>query len=242
MMSIQFRNKTLTGQNYKCGKCLQAKSESKKSTVRKDGGPYSCITTAISSGNKSGAKTIQCETDDPLEIKQEVIEDPSKFCTVYIKEDDILEDKPQPQTIKKQKIQEAEEEKKHRCEKCARSYKRQKSLREHQKYYCDVKPQFICKFCGKEFRRNRILNSHIVRSHQKSTSKILEKKHKCDKCPRSYTWVNALNEHKRSVHAAVKPEFKCDYCAHITNRKSSLAKHMMDRHLKSKKRQRNIKA
>ncbi|XP_033231756.1 uncharacterized protein LOC117182760 [Belonocnema kinseyi] len=83
------------------------KSKSKKSTQRKDGGPYSGTTSRISSGNKSCAKSLfEYNFDETLEIKQEVLEDPeteevtnekcdtkyeSIVCTVDIRED-ILAD------------------------------------------------------------------------------------------------------------------------------------------------------
>ncbi|XP_033208457.1 zinc finger protein 595-like [Belonocnema kinseyi] len=154
----------------------------------------------------------------------------SKFCTVYIRGDDILEVKPKLETLK-EAIQSPDLERKHTCEKCARSYKWKTHLNQHLKYDCDVKPQFECKFCGKKFRRNNMLNIHIARLHQKSNSDKSSAVHKCDKCPRTYTWYNALSRHKRLEHATVKPEFVCDYCGYSTNRKSSLTRHIIKQHI-----------
>ncbi|XP_033231874.1 zinc finger protein 728-like [Belonocnema kinseyi] len=149
-----------------------SKTDSRKSTETLDCGPYSCTPTPISSGKKSGAETLQYDIHDPLEIKEEIIQDPepitvhegnksneSKFCTIYVR-DDILAVKSKPQTMEKQKIQESEQEKKYACEKCARSYKYKRHLHRHKKFECDVKPQFQCEFCNKRFAHKRGMLCH----------------------------------------------------------------------------------
>ncbi|XP_033231875.1 zinc finger protein 595-like [Belonocnema kinseyi] len=210
------------------------------------GWPYSYTTTHMPSVNKSGTKTlIKYDLDDTLYIKQKFIQDPetsqtthegnktneSKFYTVYIKEHDVLEVKHRPQTVKKKQIQESEQEKKHTCEKCARSYKRKVHLNQHVRYECDVRLQFRCTFCGKEFKRKGDLSRHVSQIHIKKIFLKLGMKYICEKCSRSYLSLSGLHHHKRVEHAAVKPQFICDFCGYKSNRKTTLINHILKMHL-----------
>ncbi|XP_033231831.1 zinc finger protein 682-like [Belonocnema kinseyi] len=221
------------------------KIQGKKSSGRPVGESSSCTTTLISSDNNCGTKNlIEYENDDALDIKEELIQDQetipapkqnktnqSKFCTVYIRADDILEATSKPQALKKQKIQKSEQEKKHTCEKCARSYKWKRHLNRHLKYECDVRPQFRCNFCGKLFKRVGNMNLHVNRVHHKTNSVKSVLRHNCDKCSRSYNWLKDLIRHKNLVHAVVKPQFICDFCGYESNMKRPLVRHMISRHL-----------
>ncbi|XP_033231872.1 gastrula zinc finger protein XlCGF57.1-like [Belonocnema kinseyi] len=134
------------------------------------------VKTLISSRNKDGVNTfIKYDFDKTLDIKEEIIQefsDPepvaaheenepieSKFCTVYVREDEIFAVKPKMHTHKKQKTEESNPEKKYKCIKCARGYTNKGNLTSHQKYECDVKSQFLCKFCNKQFAHK----SHMIR-------------------------------------------------------------------------------
>ncbi|XP_033231837.1 zinc finger protein 493-like [Belonocnema kinseyi] len=187
---------------------------------------------------------IEYIIDEALEIKEEIMEDQentsqkrsqkheSKWYTVNIKGTDNFTFDEKLLTYNKKKIQESKQglENKHKCEKCARSYKYRQDLDRHKKFECGVMPQFKCKFCEKRFKQNSALTTHILGVHQKAKKSALI--YKCDKCPRSYTWLNALYRHKQAEHAAVKPEFICAYCGHKTNQKYSLASHIYSRHSK----------
>ncbi|XP_033210152.1 zinc finger protein 718-like [Belonocnema kinseyi] len=189
---------------------------------------------------------MEYDVDETLEIKEEIIQDQeaitiqkrdktneSKFCTVYVREDDILEIKPKPQTLKKQKMQESEQ--KHTCEKCGRTYKNKCHMNYHQKYLCGVMPQFSCKFCNKQFKRKSVMNAHVNRVHRSTNSKTVVFKHKCDKCSRSYNWLGDLVRHKRLVHALEKPQFICDFCGHRFNAKYHLVGHIVSLHSQTSK-------
>ncbi|XP_033231826.1 zinc finger protein 354A-like [Belonocnema kinseyi] len=98
LKSIMYRHKCF--QSYSLLRDLSRRKYLKHAAVIQES-----TTAHISPGNSSGAKTlIKYDLDDTLEIKEELIEDPvaitvnkqnksneSTFCTVYIKEDDILE-------------------------------------------------------------------------------------------------------------------------------------------------------
>ncbi|XP_033231820.1 zinc finger protein 257-like [Belonocnema kinseyi] len=202
------------------------KDESKTSTGRLVNAPQSCTSTHISSDNKSAIKTlIEYDVDETLEIKEEIIQgketttgqklnktNESKFCTVYIREDDISQALP----------------KRHTCEKCGRTYKTKYHMNYHQKFECGVMPQFSCDFCNQLFKRKSVMNAHVRRIHHKTKSKTLN--YKCEKCSRSYNWLGSLTRHKTLVHAVEKPQFICDFCGHKSNRKCNLVKHITSRH------------
>ncbi|XP_033207787.1 zinc finger protein 85-like [Belonocnema kinseyi] len=184
-----------------------------------------------------------CKNDKSVETKEEGIHDQeilqkkskqryeSKLCTVHVKGDEILAPK-KKQTQKKQKIQESKQEKKYKCKKCARSYAQKRSLSSHQKYECDVIPQFQCQFCSKRFKRRNAIRSHVDFVHLKKNLQTKNIRYFCDKCSRSYIWPNDLTRHKRLQHGAVKPKFFCDYCSYTTKQKVDLSHHITLRHLK----------
>ncbi|XP_033208826.1 zinc finger protein 761-like [Belonocnema kinseyi] len=197
--------------------------------------------------NRQTDSTCEAEytNDLTLDIKEEIDEDQeatgqdynkkyeSKCFTLGIKETEKFSVKKLP-IHKKQKIWESEQksEKEYKCEKCARTYIRNRSLIAHQKFECNVIPQFSCKFCNKRFKIKSNVNRHIVQVHQKPNSNA-SLRHNCDECSRSYTSRNNLSRHKRSEHAGVKPQLLfCDLCGHKTTRKSCLSAHISVRHLK----------
>ncbi|XP_033231760.1 zinc finger protein 69 homolog [Belonocnema kinseyi] len=219
---------------------------SSKATVRRKRNPKyetKSSTSEFSFHNNSEAKTIiKYETDETLDIKQEIIHDEettevtdpslnqkneSKVCTVYVKEDFLVSNMKQ-QRQNKQEIQNSEPEIKYKCKKCARSYKEKKYLTIHKKYECGVTPQFMCHLCGRQCRHKSSFNSHMRIFHlPKSNSETSKVNYNCDNCTRSYNSTRGLARHKREKHAAVIPEFICDYCGHKTNRKFQLGIHII---------------
>ncbi|XP_033210150.1 zinc finger protein 718-like isoform X2 [Belonocnema kinseyi] len=270
---------------------LQIKSESKKSGGRSDGGPYCFKAPDIIFMNAS--TLVKSEIEETLDINEEIIQDSEtadqerdkisnlKVCTVDIKGNYILPVKKSLRRKKNHTGEESKNEKRYKCEKCARSYKWSENLRRHKKFECGVMPQFTCQFCGNQFSRKCNMKSHIDIVHFKTSNRsILQKlkrkhnslkgvgnaadvphficdicdykskrkdyllnhmksrhslkpktKYNCDKCSRSYSWICDLNRHKQLKHAEVKPQVFCDFCGHKTNMKSSLAKHIIARHL-----------
>ncbi|XP_033231830.1 zinc finger protein 99-like [Belonocnema kinseyi] len=80
--------------------------------------------------------SLKYEIAETFEIKEEIIQDQvtitvqkrnktnkSTSCTVNKKEDDMLDFKPKLETLKKQEIEESEQEKKHTCKKCDQTNK-----------------------------------------------------------------------------------------------------------------------
>ncbi|XP_033231867.1 zinc finger protein 676-like [Belonocnema kinseyi] len=204
---------------------------SAKTTTRRNFNPK-CRTTDISSVNYSGTRTsIEYDNDGTLEIKEEIIEDRETSAESILKT--ILTDnKPYSETEPRIQKSKNEPEKRYACEKCARRYTMKYNLTAHQKYDCNVFPMFKCKFCKKRFKRKGPMNKHVESVHLKTNLHRSKIRHKCDKCPRSYSWRRNLTRHKRSVHEANEPKLVCDHCGHKTTRKNLLLEHIMSLHLK----------
>ncbi|XP_033207782.1 zinc finger protein 320-like [Belonocnema kinseyi] len=240
--------KTKRGSNFKnqiWKRRTNAKTQQSKKSKKSKGrhrSSYSRTTARTSSGNKSAVKTlIEYDVDETLDIKEEVIEDEeialerfnrkyeSKFPIVCKREDDVV-DAAKLRTQKKQKLPKSNPEKKYECEKCARMYKHKHSLTSHQRFNCNVMPQFGCQFCNKRFKHKHHLNRHIIIAHEKKDSKESVLWHKCDICLRIYRSLGGLNTHKRAEHAAVKRQFICHYCSIIMIQKCHLSKHISTVH------------
>ncbi|XP_033231771.1 zinc finger protein 569-like [Belonocnema kinseyi] len=155
----------------------------------------------------------------------------SKLCTAAIREGMLAVNKKLP-SQKQQEIRDLNPEKKYKCKKCAQAYTQKKHLAYHEKYNCDVTPQFSCRFCGKPFTQKSHLSRHVGVVHLKSNLQPSKPKYNCNNCTRSYSSLGTLNRHNRLEHAAVKPQFICDFCGRKTNQKSNLVKHINSRHRK----------
>ncbi|XP_033231807.1 zinc finger protein PLAG1-like [Belonocnema kinseyi] len=206
-----------------------------------------CITAAF--GNNSDEKSLTCiieyDHDKTLEIKEEIIHDQltvpgqqsgkknkSKLCiTDKINAEILTVEKLRNQKKHRMQGSANEPEKEYKCEKCARSYKWRESYIRHIRFKCDVMPQFKCKICGKRFEQKSNLWRHMESVHQKSDLQISQTRHKCDQCPRSYSYIRGLNQHKRLEHAEVKPEFTCNICDYKTKRKDYLSNHIFTHHI-----------
>ncbi|XP_033231784.1 zinc finger protein 676-like [Belonocnema kinseyi] len=227
---------------------VNSKSELKTST-KQDVGSYDFQTTHIYSDSNSSSQTLSCrieyENDESLDIKEEIIQDQetptgykynkkyeSKLSTTEIREGDILVDK-NLLDQKKQKISGSKHKprKEYKCEKCARCYAHANNLNKHKKFDCGVMPQFRCKLCGRQFKRESFLKRHIVTIHQKTKLKTAERKYNCEKCNRSYSTIGNLNQHHSFKHAVVKRHFICDSCGYKANLKTHLSRHIITSHM-----------
>lgn len=79
-----------------------------------------------------------------------------------------------------------------------------------------IKREFVCLFCGKEFKSNKALNDHLP-------VHTGEKNYLCDICKKSYTTSANLQIHKRT-HIGLK-NFKCTVCDKAFHKKDSLKVH-----------------
>ncbi|XP_033231791.1 zinc finger protein 816-like [Belonocnema kinseyi] len=226
-------------------KYLEGMSEPREPTGIWDGGQHFYTTNYTSCKNYSAQTLIFYDDDETLEIKEEIIENQnttskkrnkkyeSKLCVVDLRKDNILSTEKKLCSKKKQKVHESKCKpgKTYKCKKCARSYKQKHTLKSHQKYECNVMPQYNCQFCGKLFKRVFSRNRHVRVVHLNTNLEASPTRHNCDKCSRSYTWRGDLNRHQRLVHAAVAPQFNCDICDYKTKLKGCLATHIVSKHI-----------
>ncbi|XP_033231779.1 GDNF-inducible zinc finger protein 1-like [Belonocnema kinseyi] len=196
-------------------------------------------TSSSNSDDKTSTYIIEYDPDTSLDIKEEIIEVQETIAgqkcdekyETKLRVTDVCDAKKKLLTREKQTIQKSKLENKYTCKKCARTYKRKALLNRHQKFECNVIPQFGCDLCDKRFKRNVHLRQHIVRVHDKTNIKALQRKYNCNKCSRSYSSSDSLTFHIRLEHAAVKPQFICDICGYKTKRKPSLSRHILAQHL-----------
>ncbi|XP_033208908.1 zinc finger protein 436-like [Belonocnema kinseyi] len=118
---------------------------------------------------------------------------------------------------------------KHTCNKCSRSYISLQGLIRHKRLkHASIVPYFSCGYCKFKTKQKDSLSKHTITRHLQTP----KAKHYCDKCSRSYNFLNSLTRHKRVQHAAVIPQFICDICGHKANLKYNLSVHISKRHLK----------
>ncbi|XP_033231749.1 zinc finger protein 595-like [Belonocnema kinseyi] len=224
----------------------KSKSYSKETKIRTTGECQAYLLKHVRDDHNllstNNEKNFNCEieysNDETLEIKDEILEDHGNSSSRDVRLQDNgkyeSEELKVHQAKAKLKFQESnvEEEKKHKCEKCARSYKQKYCLNYHQRFECEVMPQFNCKFCGKLFKHKGYINKHIDRVHQKKNSKEPKTKLNCDNCSQTYTTISSLNRHKRIQHDPMTRHFICDICNYKTKRKDYLVTHITSRHSK----------
>uniref|UniRef100_A0A915B2W1 C2H2-type domain-containing protein n=1 Tax=Parascaris univalens TaxID=6257 RepID=A0A915B2W1_PARUN len=85
----------------------------------------------------------------------------------------------------------------------------------------DLKRQYLCRFCHKDFRRPDILSRHLRRHTG-------EKPFKCEVCLRYFSRSDHLKTHRRT-HTDEKP-YQCPLCVYAARRRDVLTRHMSTRH------------
>lgn len=141
----------------------------------------------------------------------------------------------------------------HSCEKCEKSFARERSLRRHfasahdrtqlshkcaqcsRSFWCDSQLKthvasvherirtHACPTCAKTFSRASHLKSHIGIVHEK------QRLHKCTQCDKSFSTSSNLKAHRVGVHANARAH-ACDACGKTFSRNSTLKRHMLGVH------------
>ena len=80
-----------------------------------------------------------------------------------------------------------------------------------------IKIPFECNDCGKTFKRKCRMASHLK-----------QHRHKCPKCPRTFSLIRYLKTHVENAHR-INP-FKCNECEYTSNNKSTVKNHFIRCH------------
>jgi uncharacterized Zn-finger protein len=97
-------------------------------------------------------------------------------------------------------------EMKYQCDQCEARYVSSAALRNHtlSKHIQETNaPQFICSYCGKDFKKKDYLLKHI-------SGHTGEKKHHCTVCEKQFRFETSLASHM-DMHNGIK-KFQCQYC------------------------------
>jgi len=97
-------------------------------------------------------------------------------------------------------------EMKYQCDQCEARYVSSAALRNHtlsKHTETTDTPQFICSYCGKEFKKKDYLLKHI-------TGHTGEKKYHCTVCEKKFRFETSLASHM-DMHNGIK-KFQCPYC------------------------------
>ncbi|QQP56660.1 Zinc finger protein 845like [Caligus rogercresseyi] len=104
------------------------------------------------------------------------------------------------------------------CDICGKSYSRVDSLKDHvSSTHSTDGPSFLCKFCGKTFKRRATRFRH-ERFHRN------DRRHACSYCPKKFFTSQTLRNHERT-HTGEKP-FQCNECSRRFTMQHQLTTHL----------------
>ena len=106
---------------------------------------------------------------------------------------------------------------------------------------------YSCHVCGKTFKTNQIVNTHVAAVHEKKMFKCSaceksfkstqylqvhfesvhegKKRFECNLCGKKYAAQQKLEHHIASIHEGIKPHL-CSFCGHATFQSNNLKKHI----------------
>lgn len=111
------------------------------------------------------------------------------------------------------------------CHLCSAKFKWSNTLRQHIEEIHEGKLKATCKYCGKKFPRQNLLNRHI-RIHGVDQSKKLF----CKTCGRGFWYEHNLLRHMKVIHGPHEENFHCSYCGKGFSMKSAMVTHVQQIH------------
>nr|CAI5842184.1 unnamed protein product [Callosobruchus analis] len=118
----------------------------------------------------------------------------------------------------------------HVCHKYFRTYKWKRNLQQHRTRECGVEPRFYCPYSPTCHYRSNIkgnVTKHVRNIHN-ILYYVLDNRHHCPNCDKSYKWKQGLSQHMR-YECGKEPQFACPYaptCRYRSKVKSNIKYHV----------------
>ena len=125
----------------------------------------------------------------------------------------------QPNQEPTPEIVEIVQEKRFKCDLCAKSFKAKESHQNHVSFVHQKIKNRVCENCGKAFLSRYHLERHMRVVHQSLL------RHKCSHCGKAFGLKTNMRQHVRAVHLGIKP-YECDECFKRFASKKTMTDHL----------------
>uniref|UniRef100_T1HPZ6 C2H2-type domain-containing protein n=1 Tax=Rhodnius prolixus TaxID=13249 RepID=T1HPZ6_RHOPR len=112
------------------------------------------------------------------------------------------------------------EERPYVCDRCSKTYKYQSGLYIHQKYECNVEPQFACSYCSYRARQKEVTDPYAGNQ---------DEFYQCPDCLKKYKYKSGLYQHRKH-ECGKEPQFQCPYCPYKGRQRGHLRSHVAVKH------------
>lgn len=109
-----------------------------------------------------------------------------------------------------------------KCPVCDKIFQQRTYFNNHKRIHTGERP-YLCELCGKTFRSNKAIKTHMINMHDKGI-----KEHKCSMCVKVFKWKNKLVVHERT-HTQERP-YACSLCDKRFNQRVLLRMHTKKYH------------
>ncbi len=130
-------------------------------------------------------------------------------------------------------VEKPSKQKKHQCDRCAKSFLKERLLEEHRNWHLGLKP-LRCEECDFATCYLSSLYSHRQKHLREKGVEVTESSvrliFRCDQCDKTFGRQNNLRRHQLMVHQGVKETRQCIHCGLVFTNKSQWRRHMLKKH------------